>query len=190
MGIPTIKVKRKAAKNRDVSLKGPRTDSLTSRHSPWTLAKGEQLQRQQRHTEKDCVVWLCARARGTATIVPLLGPYLVQSTGRHHLACAEPSHCMANAKSALTGLDWLAPPRVFLRPHHNKLPVVNTLPSNQPHPAFSVSGTFMGGQWLLQPNHSPHISGENVHLPKLQCLLNRSQGSMGSRWAVAGLAVI
>lgn len=170
-------------------LKGPCTESLTdTQPGVWQMVRSLGGTRNIPGKTELCSIRV--RAGGMATTFPLSSHLLVQSTGRHHLACAEPSHCMANAKSALTGLDWLAPPRVFLRPHHNKLPVVNTLPSNQPHPAFSVSGTFMGGQWLLQPNHSPHISGENVHLPKLQCLLNRSQGSMGSRWAVAGLAVI
>lgn len=107
--IPSLQVRRKAARNPGIFFKGP-ADKHPPSHSPWALAEGQNLgvsRGKWRETE------LCGSsggAGGMTTIVLVLSPSLMQLAGRHHLSCDELSPNVAESESALAWWILLALP--------------------------------------------------------------------------------
>ena len=93
--------------NPRVLIKGP-IHRLTHRNSPWVPAKGKQLQRHQRHTERNWIVWL----QGEGHHCPCVEPSLKKAYrgGRCHIWI-----CI-NLLNTLIPPKWL--PEIPLHPTH------------------------------------------------------------------------
>lgn len=114
MGILTIWVRWKVPETPDISLRSWHRDSLTHRHSPWDLAKGQWLWRHKRLMGKDWVVWHRDKGWKENRHCCIVGPHSDAVNRQAPSAYVEPSSCATSSEAEFAWWDLPSLPFVFL----------------------------------------------------------------------------